>query len=164
VHWIDWWLHFRSRPAGERLYAALFNEGGETRDLSAPQVRQQVVDCVLGDRELFDFVHTKAAAMVSAVVDNLISPQPVETRVPDTSSGPSFRYRCGLAPGDQICVRRDFPVIDARGKQVGIHPKGEIWRVSAPSSQEGLLWLQAPSGDAHTWDDDATVYDTFEPV
>jgi hypothetical protein len=162
VQWIDWWLHFQSRPAGERLYAALFNDVGETRDLSAPRVRQQVVDCVLGDGELFDFVHTQAAAMVSAVVEQLISPQPVKTRVVDTRSGPSFRYRCGLVPGDQVYLRRDFPVIDSRGKQVGIHAKGEIWRVSAPGSQEGVLWLRTPSGDAHTWDDDATVFDTFE--
>ena len=76
------------------------------------------------------------------------------------------KYRCGLAAGDKVKLRVDIPVRDSEGQPTGgVHSAGEIWTVLSGSSQDpDALWFRQSDGELHSWDDDPSIYDTFEKM
>src|SRR5687768_15138282 len=84
-----------------------------------------------------------------------------------TQEEPPAPYRCGLAPGDRVRLRKDLLIRDHRNRPTGVvHQQGEIWTVLPDCcSVHHDLWLQQPDGEPHTWDDDsASVAEWFERV
>lgn len=80
---------------------------------------------------------------------------------------PDETYHCGLQPGDQVRLRKDLVIRNARGKATGkVHRSGEVWKVLPGScSVADDVWFQTPDGSPHTWDDDAErVFEWFEKV
>jgi hypothetical protein len=73
-------------------------------------------------------------------------------------------YRCGVRAGDRLRLKRDFPLLDHQGKHTrGTIPAGSIWLVLAGLPREpGVVWLQEPSGEFHTWDE--SVLDDFDKL
>jgi hypothetical protein len=44
-------------------------------------------------------------------------------------------------------------------------PRGEVWTVlTGAEADPGVLWLEQADGELHSWDDDETVFETFELV
>lgn len=74
-------------------------------------------------------------------------------------------YSCGLKAGDKVRLVKSLVVKNSRGKSVGRFPQGEIWTVLEGCSKcAKVVWFRQPNGELHTWDDDPTIFDTFEVV
>lgn len=75
-------------------------------------------------------------------------------------------YRCGLSAGDKVRIKIDIPIFDCEGTPTGkVHPTGEMWEVLSGSEQDPqVLWLRQADGGLHSWDDDLSIFDTFEVV
>ncbi len=73
-------------------------------------------------------------------------------------------YNCGLCAEDKVRLRKDIPIFDDEGNLTGkVYPAGEVWEVLTGSEQDPkALWLRQPNGDLHAWDDDPSIFDTFE--
>ncbi|CAI4033142.1 hypothetical protein DNFV4_03575 [Nitrospira tepida] len=79
------------------------------------------------------------------------------------SKYPVKRYRCGLRAGDSVKLRKNIEVTDQSGQPTGIIcRKGETWAVL--QGTKGIVWLRQQDGQMHTWDDDQSIYETFEKV
>ena len=73
-----------------------------------------------------------------------------------------LEYACGLKAGDKLKLKLPLPLEDERGKVVRTIPKGSLWIVLSGSSQDpGCLWLEEPSGESHSWDDDKGIFQVF---
>lgn len=71
-------------------------------------------------------------------------------------------YDCGLKAGDKLKLKMPIPLEDDRGRVVRTIPKDSVWTVLSGSSQDpGCMWLEEPSGDAHSWDDDKEIFKIF---
>lgn len=82
------------------------------------------------------------------------------------TSYPIKKYKCGLKAGDKLRLKEDLAIRDHKGKSAGqISQAGGIWAV-LPGSKEPpvVVWLRQPDGVRHTWDDDKTIFETFEVV
>ncbi len=73
-------------------------------------------------------------------------------------------YSCGLKAGDRIRLKEDLPIYDSEGISTGtVYPSGEIWTVLTGAKEDpSCLWLRQADGKLHSWDDDPTIFDTFE--
>ena len=83
-----------------------------------------------------------------------------------SGSYPVTQYACGVKAGQRVRLRRSVVLRDHKGTPLGRRFKaGEIWQV-LPSSAEPpvVIWLRRPDGERHTWDDDASFLDYFEPI
>lgn len=79
------------------------------------------------------------------------------------SKYPVKQYRCGLNAGDSVRLRKTIEVTDQSGQSTGIlYRKGEIWAVL--QGTRDVVWLRQQDGQMHTWDDDPSIYETFEKV
>ena len=79
---------------------------------------------------------------------------------------PIENYKCGLKAGDNVRLRHDIIIKDHKGKPTGkIYPKGEIWNILTGAKEEPMVvWLLQADGNRHTWDDDESIFETFEVV
>lgn len=79
---------------------------------------------------------------------------------------PIEKYKCGLKAGDRVMLKHDIVIRDHKGKPTGIvHPKGEIWNVLSGAKEKPIVvWLQQADGKRHTWDDDESIFETFETI
>lgn len=79
---------------------------------------------------------------------------------------PITNYICGLKAGDRLRLKCDIVVRDYRGKLTGeVHRKGEIWSVLRGAKEKPVVvWLRQPDGKPHTWDDDESIFKTFELI
>lgn len=75
---------------------------------------------------------------------------------------PVKTYKRGLKAEDELRLKEDLPITDSRQREVKAHLQGEIWQVLRGTP--GVVWLQQPSGKMHTWDDDHSIYETFELI
>ena len=75
-------------------------------------------------------------------------------------------YSCGLAAGDRLHLERRIVVRDHNNRPTGeAHEPGEEWLVLAGWDEEpDVIWLQQPNGDAHTWDDDESLFEFFRKL
>lgn len=75
------------------------------------------------------------------------------------------KYKCGLNAGDRLQLKVDLKVKDNKGRVVCIERKGGIWSVIAGvTGGDRIIWLLQPDGAEHTWDDDDSIFDTFQIV
>jgi hypothetical protein len=79
---------------------------------------------------------------------------------------PITHYKCGLIAGDSLRLKQDIYILNSAGKRTGeVLTSGGIWTVLKGASEERrVLWSRQPDGKAHTWDDDASVFETFEKI
>jgi hypothetical protein len=82
------------------------------------------------------------------------------------SEYPITGYKCGLKAGDLLRLKCELSVSDSNGQLTGeAHPAGEIWTVLPGSADEAdIVWLRQPDGNRHTWDDDSSIFETFEKL
>lgn len=74
-------------------------------------------------------------------------------------------YHCGLKAGQLLRLRADLPLVDHLGNVTNVIKAGSTWTVlPGCSTDPGVVWLQEPSGERHTWDDDASIFEKFEIV
>lgn len=75
-------------------------------------------------------------------------------------------YKCGLKAGDRVKLIRDVVIRDDYGLPTGkVYPKGEIWTVQPGAKEETVaVWFRRADGKLHTWDDDDSIYMTFQKV
>ena len=79
--------------------------------------------------------------------------------------GEVLEYKCGLHSGDRLRVIAPIVVRDHNGIPTGgVHEIGEVWIVVPGSREDPVLFMQQPDGKLHTWDDDLSVFETFEVV
>ena len=75
------------------------------------------------------------------------------------------QYRTGLRAGEQLRLRHDFSVKDSHGRIVRVIPAGSIWKVLTGAIEDSsCVWLEEPDGKLHSWDDDESIFETFERV
>src|SRR5688500_8053136 len=68
IQWVSWWLDATDDDAGDGLRSVLFEPGTEAlRDLTAPGVRQAVVEAVLASPRLCRAVGAEADRIFDAV-------------------------------------------------------------------------------------------------
>jgi len=73
------------------------------------------------------------------------------------------QYRCGLRAGEHLRLIRDLNIEDDEGRVPRIIPAGTIWEVLTGAVEDpGALWLEQPDGELHSWDDDESIFETFE--
>src|SRR5688572_1960464 len=73
------------------------------------------------------------------------------------------QYRCGLRAGEHLRLIRDLNIKDGHGVVARIIPAGTIWEVLTGAIEDpDSLWLEQPDGELHSWDDDESVFETFE--
>ena len=79
---------------------------------------------------------------------------------------PVTKYKCGLKAGDRVRLKRDIVVRDHKGKPTGkVYRKGEKWTVLSGAKEKPLVvWFRQADGERQTWDDDKSIFDTFEIV
>ncbi len=85
----------------------------------------------------------------------------------EADGDPWLSYRCGLAPGDQLRLKKDLVVRDHLNRPNGkVHSAGEVWAVTADACENsaGDLWLRQSDGELHTWSDDDSVFEFFERI
>lgn len=72
-------------------------------------------------------------------------------------------YSCGLRAGDKLRLAQNLEIYDHLGHKSGlVYTTQEDWTVlSGSSDDKGVLWLLAPDGSRHTWNDDESVFDSF---
>ncbi len=74
-------------------------------------------------------------------------------------------YKCGLRSGDKLCLRQDLPIKDENGQRDRVVPGGSIWTVLTGAIEDpSCVWLQEPDGEVHAWDDDQSIFETFERI
>lgn len=62
VQWVGWWLHLREGRAKQALLAILFDAENEAlRDLTRPEIRDQVTACVMASPTLRKMVLAEIA-------------------------------------------------------------------------------------------------------
>lgn len=83
-----------------------------------------------------------------------------------TESNRITRYRCGLAAGQRVRLKKELVITHHNGAPTGaVHPCGEEWTVLPGISTDPVLWLRQPNGERCTWDDDvASVDEWFEKI
>jgi hypothetical protein len=75
---------------------------------------------------------------------------------------PIKEYQCGLRVNDRVRLKRDIIVRDHTGK---VYPKGEVWTVLSGSKEKPVaVWFRQANGERHTWDDDQSIFETFEVI
>jgi len=77
---------------------------------------------------------------------------------------PVTEYQCGLKAGDRVKLIRDIIIKDDYGLPTGIvYAQGEIWAVQPGAQNEPVVvWFRRADGKLHTWDDDESIYQTFQ--
>ncbi len=96
-------------------------------------------------------------------------------RIGDESGGDRYvpvtefniqQYSCGLRAGDLVRLRNDLPRLDEDGNPTGkVYAAGEVWRVlSGAEADPTALWLRQADGQLHAWDDDPSIFETFERI
>ncbi len=77
---------------------------------------------------------------------------------------PVIEYKCGLKAGDKVRLIRDLVITDDYGLPTGkVYVKGEIWTVQPGAKGKfPQVWFRRADGNLHTWDDDDSIYRTFE--
>jgi hypothetical protein len=158
VVWIDWLFRHKDTPAGAGLAAALF-DGQATRDLTAPAVRADVLQCVLAHPPLFAHVLAEARKAEEQLAEQLLQAVNEPPRPAATASIP--HCKCGLRAGQVIVLKKDLPICNSNEVEVGRHQAGERWTVLGPEFEDGIVWLRRPDGNPHTWTDDATIFEYF---
>ncbi len=75
-------------------------------------------------------------------------------------------YKCGLKAGDRVVLKIDLPIYDEEGESSDrVYKSGEIWTVLTGAEKDPTaLWLRQEDGCLHSWDDDASIFDTFELI
>lgn len=75
-------------------------------------------------------------------------------------------YRCGVRAGSYLRLRHDIPIRDHIGASIGkVLHAGEVWKVLPGSKDDvGTVRLMQPDGKLHTWDDDPTLFETFDVI
>ena len=84
--------------------------------------------------------------------------------IPDDSNR-IVEYKCGLAAGQLVRLKKQL-VVTCKGKPTGkVHPVGEEWIVLSGVKTDPVLWFQEPDGERCTWDDDKkSVEEWFELI
>jgi hypothetical protein len=79
---------------------------------------------------------------------------------------PITEYKCGLKAGDKVKLKKDIIVTDHKGKPTGKkYSKGEIWIVLTGAKEDPIVvWFRQADGERHTWDDDKSIFETFEQI
>jgi len=74
------------------------------------------------------------------------------------------QYSCGLRAGSSVRLKREIPICDSDGNPTGrVHKEGEIWKVlTGADADPSAVWLRQADGELHAWDDDPSIFDTFE--
>jgi len=82
------------------------------------------------------------------------------------SNYPIQRYRCGLKAGDRVRLKQHIRVRNHKGRFTGeVYQAGEIWTVLPGAEEEPrVVWFCQANGKRHTWDDDPSIFETFELV
>ena len=85
--------------------------------------------------------------------------------IPDESNRIT-RYKCGLAAGQRVRLKKDLVVKATDGVPTGkVYRAGEEWVVLAGITSDPVLWFRRAGGERHTWDDDAdSVDEWFERI
>lgn len=75
-------------------------------------------------------------------------------------------YQCGLKAGMTLRLKAPLVIRTSDGSPTGeVFAAGSEWVVLEGSSEDRTaVFLRDPSGDPHTWDDDPSLFDTFEIV
>jgi len=71
VYWVRWWTHLPECPDKDRLAQVLLGEAGELRDLESPEIRPQVLSCILEGVELREMVMKEIDEFLDSAVDML---------------------------------------------------------------------------------------------
>ena len=71
VHWVRWWLNLPECSDKDRLAQVLVAESGESRDLTSPESRPQVLSCILEGVELREMVMKEIDDFLDSGVDML---------------------------------------------------------------------------------------------
>jgi hypothetical protein len=76
------------------------------------------------------------------------------------------KYKCGLKAGDRVRLKHDIVITDHKGNPPSkVYPRGEIWNVLTGAKEEPIVvWFRQADGERHTWDDDESIYETFEII
>lgn len=70
-------------------------------------------------------------------------------------------YKCGLKSGDALKLKKDMALNNSNGLPTGeIIRRNQIWQVLRGT--QGTVWLLQPNGETHTWDDNESIFETFE--
>jgi hypothetical protein len=79
---------------------------------------------------------------------------------------PVTDYKCGLKAGDRVRLIRNIIIRDDYGLPTGkAFLSGEIWTVRPGARYETIVvWLRRADGNLHTWDDDESLFKTFEKL
>jgi hypothetical protein len=155
--WLDWWFRAQTTKVKERLTSILFEPSNDhLRDLTRPEVHAELVKFVVQCEELRNIVQSDFLHEALNVCNEEPSLQ--------SNTNPNFCYKCGLRPGDVLTLWRELPVHDHLGNTVRVHRIGELWHVLEPSGDPTTLWLRQPDDAPHTWSDDESVFDYFQPV
>jgi hypothetical protein len=78
---------------------------------------------------------------------------------------PIKKYKCGLRAGDRLRLKQRLTIRDHLKKPIETREAGEIWTVlKGAKEQPRVLWLRQPDGQTHTWEDNASVFETFEKI
>ena len=74
------------------------------------------------------------------------------------------RYGCGLLAGERIRVKRQALAEPASGDETQIaYPVDEVMEVLLGSDLDpGTVLLERTNGETISWDDDASIFETFE--
>jgi len=75
-------------------------------------------------------------------------------------------YTCGLKAGDRVRLLHDIIIRDDYGFPAGsVFLKGEIWTVLPGVMDRTVVVLfRRADGNLHIWDDDRSVFKTFEKL
>jgi hypothetical protein len=71
-------------------------------------------------------------------------------------------YKCGLKAGDNVRLRKILKVSGLGRSDTSIHRAGEVWKVCRGTP--GIVWLRQANGEMHTWDDDRSIFESFELI
>ena len=78
---------------------------------------------------------------------------------------PVMQYACGLQAGDKVRLKKAIEVKNHSGKVIKFYPKGQIWTIlPSAKSKPIVVWLLQEDGERHTWDDDKSLFKTFQVV
>jgi hypothetical protein len=82
-----------------------------------------------------------------------------------------FRYKCGLAPGNTLRLKKPLEIQRLDGTAVSTDLPGLVWQVLAPGYEvisqtwnDAIVWLREPNGRDHTWNDDDSIFEYFEVI
>ena len=74
------------------------------------------------------------------------------------------QYSCGLRAGTAVRLKHDIPILDSEGNTTGrVHQRGEIWQVlTGADADPSAVWFRQADGQLHSWEDDPSIFETFE--